>query len=639
MQQGLCEEARILKDVPAIVLDCHPEVRQCAYHGTALHVMKTDTRNALSINYPPFRYRKVFLYCPECKKCAELGAQVPWKYVPETPLLTRGKSPFAMDIVAKVGIMKYIDCMRREDISATLKKEYGCDICDGSLSDISKEFLVRVKCLHQMMIGQLSEEMAQGGGYILGIDGTGDGGGERILIIMDLLRDLVLLSERISSESKDNITPYVQTIKAQFGLPLASVCDMHLAMMNPLLEVMKGVALRVCHYHLFDDIGCDLMKEQYLRFRQLIINRKLRPYLVRLRKRLFQEIQEEGLDIGQIAKEMRYGIIRPGVTIAATMYAQVYDTLSWILRYHEDNHGMRFPFAYPYLSLYERAIDGLKAITRIRQNAARGNYSPKYLRDLETYLRDMLVENKVKGELLDLYASLKSSIKLFDELRSILHIPRDKTDIPRDKLIIRSNEDIGEMRAALMVFRDRLEVLAADGNHPQEQIILDHLDRYWPYIILDNAKVTINGEEVQIEIPRTSGGNETCFGMIKVSVRKRLGKKDIGRELDNYGDHFRYVHNLKNKEYVTMLCGSLDNLTTVFETIPPKMVADGLWSLQKRMIGYDITKGKRKEKPVTIEEISNGVNQVGTRVEEVMEWRKFYPPEMWGREPNGLLTL
>ena len=606
-------------------------------------MLKTETRAVKSTEYPPFRARKVHLYCPICKYGAS-SMQSPegtvtgssaWKYVPEVPLLTRGKSPFPMDVVARTGTMKFIECRRRDEIQEVLRVEHGVHASDGTITAMCMEFLARVKCLHVLRFDRLVEDIEAGGGYVLGIDGTGDGGSERIFAGLDLLRDWVLVSARIPSESEESMKPHLEPLRERLGLPRASVSDMATSMMNVLSNVMVGVPLRVCHYHLLDDIGEDLMRADYLALRKLVIDTGLQPYLKRLRRGLYHELEGEDVDISRAARDLRSRIVPQGLPLEACTKVQVYDVVSWVLRYHEDNHGMRFPYSVPYLNLCERCREGLEGITTIRETAAEGRLSPKYLRELESKLRAGLEGEDGESKALRARSdSVRRTHSLFERLRERLHIPREKGDIPRDKLIIRSNASIAEVRAGLEDFREELREMATDGEHPKERIVVDHLDKYWPHIVLENVVVEVDGEDVQIEIPRTSSGNESCFGMMKGDVRKRLGKKDIGRELNMYGDYLCYVQNLKSESYVSLMYGSLDELWRAFEEIPPEVVRDEMAVLRKRMKGYDVTKSGLRDERVGLEDILEGIETVREWIEHG-SWGEYIKPyELLGSNPT-----
>jgi len=640
MQDQLRLEANIFKDIENIIVDYYPEKEFCERHGIPNLVRKTDTRDVRDPSLPPFTARKVTTYCPLCEEEAKGTPLIAWKNVPVVAQLTRGNSPFSMDVVTKVGRMKFLDCMRRDDIQETLLKEHGVYASDGALSNMGMEFLARVKCLHEYRFNRIRKDIEAGGGYILGLDGTGDGGSDRILAEMDLLRDWVLKAARIPSESTENIKPHLMFLRKKLGLPLTGVCDLLSGMMTPFEAVMIGVPLKTCDYHFLDDIGRDLMEEDYMALRKQVIDSRCRSHLERLRKGMYHKAEKSGLDMGCIAGELRAGTVPRGLSLEACVEAQTYDVVSWMLRSHEDNKGMRFPYSLPYLNLYERCGKGLDIITAIRRMAVKGRVVPKDLLELESRLRDTLTgKDEAAVALRARAASVKRIYELFVELREKLHIPENRGDIPRDKLIIRSNEKIGEMRKGLELFREHLRELVKDGKHPKEKIVLDHLDRYWPNLVLDNVVVKVKGEVKVIGIPRTSGGNETLFGMVKTDLRKRLGKKDIGRELNNYGDYLCYVQNLKKDDYVSLICGTIEDLPRAFERLPTKMVKKEMALLRKRMKGYDITNGGLRGKKVEIEEIQKGIVIVDARVDKVLEEEYIRPPELYGRQSNGNLTL
>jgi hypothetical protein len=640
MQETLREEAELFKDIEDILVNFYPDQEFCEIHGTKLLVMKTDTRGVRSKRYPPFTARKIFLYCPMCKLALKEKGESGWRYSPQISLLTRGKSPFSMDMVDQVGRMKFLECERRDDIRTEIFKRFGFSVSAGSITAMGMEFLARLKCLHMLRFDRIVEDIKAGGGYILGIDGTGDGGSDRIFITMDLVRNWVLSAAKIPSESEDNMKPHVESLKEKLGLPLANVCDMAKGMMNVLTNVMLGVALRVCHYHFLNDIGSDLMRDEYMAVRKLIIDTKLQSYMTRLRKEMYHESMKEGIDISELAKELRSGTVPDGVPVEICAKVQTYDAISWMLRYHEDDSGMRFPFVQPYLNFYDRCRRGPEAVMAIRKMAANGWTSPKYLRDLESKIRDDLEgQNDTINELRAEIASLREGIALFEELRETLHIPKEKGDIPRDKLIVRNSEMIAKMRIELEAFRDRLRDNQNDGKNDKEKIVLDHLERYWPYIILDNITVNLKGKDVLIEIPRTSSEYESLFGSLKSDLRMRLGKKDIGYELNLYGDYLCYIQNLKSESYVSKMIGSLNDLPEALESIPPEMVRTEMELLKSRGIGYDITNSRSRGERVELDDILRGVEAVNKWIEGSAMDNQIGAIVSDEAQSNGFLTL
>ena len=630
-EKALHRDAELLRGVEDIIIDYCPDRSHCEVHGTPLLMLKTEMRDVRSIAYPPFTARSVQLYCPDCRSALEGTGGPDWKHAPNVRLLTRGKSPFAMDTVVRSGRMKFLENMRRNEIQETLEEEYGIHASDGALSAMSMEFLARVKCVHMLRFDRLVKDIMKGGGYVLGIDGTGDGDSDRIFAGLDAHRNWVLVSSKIPSESEESMRPHVEFLKERLGPPLTNECDMASSMMNVLSDVFPGVPLRVCDYHFLDDVGSDLMEDDYMAVRKLVISTKLQAHLAGFRKTMFHEL--EGVDIAGIARELRAGRVPSGLPLETCAKVQAYDIVSWILRYHEDNGGLRFPYSLPHLNFFDRCRDGLNVATSLRAKMAGGKMSPKYLRELESALRDV-VEGERGLALRRQVADLRRGHALFEELRERLRVPREKGDIPRDKLIIRSNVAIAEMRAGLEEFRESRRALAADGKHPRESLVVAHLDKYWSHIALDNVVVVVDGKEVVIEIPRTTSGNETCYGQMKADVRKRQGKKDTGRDLNMYGDYLCYVQNLKVESYVSLMYGSLDDMVQAFEEIPPEMLKAEVEVLRKRTKGYDVTNSGLREAPVGLDEITVGLKSLEEWITGASEGALPISAELLGLNPT-----
>jgi hypothetical protein len=142
-----------------------------------------------------------------------------------------------------------------------------------------------------------------------------------------------------------------------------------------------------------------------------------------------------------------------------------------------------------------------------------------------------------------------------------------------------------------------------------------------------------------IQVAPTSGGNDTCFGEIKGDIRKRLGKKDTGRELNRYGPYLGIIQNLKKEDYVNTMFGSWENIPKALSEIPKDIIDKKKNNFHEETKGYDITNNGIRGKHVKIEDIMTGIELVQERIEEVKLKQTFYPPELYGKKSNGFLTL
>ncbi|MDO9537619.1 MAG: hypothetical protein Q7J68_04810, partial [Thermoplasmata archaeon] len=61
--------------------------------------------------------------------------------------------------------------------------------------------------------------------------------------------------------------------------------------------------------------------------------------------------------------------------------------------------------------------------------------------------------------------------------------------------------------------------------------------------------------------------------------------------------------------------------------------------LRKRMKGYDVTNTNSRGNNVELDDIIKGVETVEKRIDVVLLEEYLRPPELYGRQSNGLLTL
>lgn len=630
-------------------IDLYPMVDHCPICYRDLNKVKTTFRNAKYTGLGSFRVRQIYLHCPihPYLSSIEKDTVLLRKYGPQLPEHNRGKSPYGMDVVCFVGIEKFLYCKRREQIQELAQERYGLSLSDGTVTNLGVEFLLRLAYYHKQHFSRLVEDIHKGGGYILGIDGTSDGESDKLFLGMDLIRDWVLISEDLPAESSEFISPLLKALNLQIGFPLAVVCDKGSGIERALKDEMPDeVPIRNCDYHFLKNVGSALMEDTYRLFQKAMVDSGIQAYLTRLRKDLYLDAKNNGIDIAAYAKMVRDKQVPKDAPSSHVIMSETYDCISWILRFSEDNNGLRFPFSLPDLNLYLRCKHGYDAIVATRKMATADMKSPKYLRELELKLTGILSGHTTtktgSGRNITiewLSTDLLNRYALFEQLRTILNIPKEKGDIPRDKLLINSNRRISEMRSKLETFRQGLQAITGDAAQTREQVIVSYLDKYWPHIVMNNIEIEVNDETRILEIPRTSGGNDTCFGEIKSDIRKRIGKMDTGRELNRYGPYLGLVQNLKKEDYVRIMFGSWDLIPQKLSKTPKWIMVGEKKKYQDFVKNYDITNTGLRSSSVSIEEIMEGISIYHECVEEKRWMETFCPPDVCERAPNGLLTL
>jgi len=582
-------EARLLEGIVPVI-DFYPEPLP-DIPVTELCVLKTTTRTMRTIRHGTFIARQIYLYHPDHKYIDGEKKKIKKYTSQQFQVMVRGKSCFTMDVVCDVGMLRFLKNKSREETQEEIYRKHGLVLSTGTISNLALEFLIRFEKYHTQQFNRLVDAMKKDGGYILGADGTGDGGSDRILLLMDLLKGWALVCDVIPSEKETYITPLLDDLVERAGRPLAFLRDMGQGLCKAGKTLPHGVPTKECDYHFTRDVGRDMMTNHYQEFRRVMIRLKVRSDLVRLRKRLNHDAKSRSIDPRRIMQSLRRN--EPVEDIEAAVLTETYHTISWILNYHEDAHGRRFPHSLPWLYLYERCHQGRDAVYEILSTAETVNSSVEYLNEFQRII-EKISRDKTADVLTNLKYRIKKGFDIFSELREILKISENKSDIPRDQLLI-SGEEALDMEDELKKFRDRLSAAVEKGAcTPEEKIMLDHLIRHWDGLIYPNLTVIVNGEEKKVAVPRAISLVDARFSQVKAGIRKRTGKKDTGYELNRYGKVLCLIQNLHSEEYVNVMFGSIEHLSNTLGDLPKEEVDKAITKFREAQCRYDITNAKGK---------------------------------------------
>jgi hypothetical protein len=125
---------------------------------------------------------------------------------------------------------------------------------------LGKKFVVYLALAHRQSAPRLKAVMLAQGGYILHLDGTSEGDGPTLMSSLDAISQIVLGSVKVPSEKAEQLIPFLQAIKARYGVPIAAVHDMGVGILAAIKEVFPGVPDFICHFHFLRDVGKDLLE-------------------------------------------------------------------------------------------------------------------------------------------------------------------------------------------------------------------------------------------------------------------------------------------------------------------------------------------------------------------------------------------
>ena len=325
-----------------------------------LHVQKTTaTKTVVTMDIVAFYAKETVLFCPHDKKnffSDQLRSLVP-----------RGGT-FGFDVIVEVGLALFVHCRNNIKIMMALAAE-NVFISEREVSYLGRKFINYLALAHRQSQPGLRYLMTRRGGYILHVDGTCEGDSPNLFCGLDEISELVLDTIKIPSEKKEQLVPFFQRIKDQYGEPKALVHDMGRGIIAAVEEVFPGVADFICHFHFLRDLGKDLMLDEYTTLQKHLRKFKVRPLLRQRAKYLEQKINPACQSIDEIIVSIKSGSWQTS-SFENIPLITTYALIQWIFEYPRQSSGYGFPFDRPHLDFY-----------RYLQNAHLDKYLEKLFAD------------------------------------------------------------------------------------------------------------------------------------------------------------------------------------------------------------------------------------------------------------------
>jgi hypothetical protein len=467
------------------------------------------------------------------------------------------------DLMVWVGLKRYLDYRQREEIRTRLREKHAIELSSGEVSRLARQFSDYLSRLHYSRAEPLKAALASDGGWPMHVDATGENGRGTLFVVMAGWKKWVLGSWKIATERCELILACLQDTVQRFGAPCAAMRDLGRAVTPAIealvLELDTDIPVFACHQHFLADIGKDLLEPCHSELRGFFRRTKTRPKLGSL-------VRELGRKIGEHIDESRQAVLqwqsmaeanhkipegRNGLAVVRTM-------AQWTLDYKADSTGLDFPFDRPYLDFYNRCSIGLRAIEAYLRIA------PDDREVVGVMKRFYRILGAVSGQVpgLQIVQRIRRRAALFDELRNQLRLASNEPEQESEDDLNIMREDFDKWITELKERRPK--------RGPSKDIrnaidtILTHVDTHgnnlWGHAIV-LPEYAAGGIRL---VARTNELLENYFKKIKHLERRRSGRKNLTQDLEHFPASAALVHNLKDAEYVSIVCGSLDNLATAF---------------------------------------------------------------------------
>jgi hypothetical protein len=145
-----------------VLVEAEETRQRCSVCGGATRVKKTWVRTGVTLNHGTFRLRQKVRVCasgcPGSKRTSALTGLVPPRGV------------IGYDVMAYVGLERFLHYRQREEIRASLAADHGILLSSGEISVQARRFLAYLERLHQASAPRLRAALAADGGWPLHID-------------------------------------------------------------------------------------------------------------------------------------------------------------------------------------------------------------------------------------------------------------------------------------------------------------------------------------------------------------------------------------------------------------------------------------------------------------------------------------
>ena len=475
--------------------------------------------------------------------------------------MVRPHQRFGYDLIVHVGICRYVRGLQREETRDELRNDHGIELSAGTISALCDRFLSLLEALHLLRSPYL--RAAMGTGYPLHLDATCESGKGGLLVCLDGWRGWVLIAARIDSENPDQMKPVVEKTVSLFGDPVATVRDMGEGgsiAVEPLRN--RGIPDLICHYHFLAAVGDKLFDQPYSVLRNTLRVLRVRPDLRQVAREL-REYRNNPKHLGKFGS----GVVRP----------ELMALVHWIL---EADSVKEAP--YPF------SLTHFEFVRRFRQAQARADeWVPcprseperRVVRHLTGAVgrleRDKRISNSMQ--------QIEQNWSAFCELRDVLRIhsaelPRADVRGERQRLLpLAEHERLQEIKLAVDRYHAQLHDHAVPGSKSlpgsAQAIIVKYLDRYRHLLFGHPTRRDEAGNIVAI-VARTNNAIEHFFGLQKQRLRRRVGRANLGRDLQQQPAQAALAANLRHADYVRVLCGSLENLPAAFADLEACAIND-----------------------------------------------------------------
>ena len=447
------------------------------------------------------------------------------------------RSFHSFDLIVRIGTLRYVQHKQVNEIQDHLR---GLNIPDRTISWLCRIFLRYVLAVHIDSAPVIRSILSGNGGYILMLDGTGQNG-PMVMQMRDGWSGIHLLSCSVRSENEGEIVPRLLLLRKMFGTPVACVRDMGSGVTKSLKIAFPDTYSILCHFHFLRAEGRKLFEPLYPKFRSRVdrmgIKKRLRHFM-----RAIERGTYDGRDASLAMKLCRY-----------------------IFDYKKDAHGLSYPFSLPMLDFYTRCENVRKGLA-IRVDLSgmrRGEPLKRLFVMLEMFHASL-------GDSVHYHASLLTrQRRWFNRIRMVLRYRNGPVPLNSKHNVSEMELERGRTKLDWLISLMDGEVRSSGERELRKTLLSvkrDLTDRR-DELFAPNALVTVKGKSIVRPVTRTISSEESEFRKLRRHNRRIKGNSHVDSEVQEEGVAMLILENMKNKEYVKAVYGSLSKLPERFAIV------------------------------------------------------------------------
>ena len=237
----------------------------CPFCGSKLKVSYLTIVKNITTLTGKLRVKHTVKECPNpaCSSSNSNAKPTPRRFQSEEFLmLSLPKCILGLDITLFIGFQMYFQ-------HKSLNKVWEILQISGVTMNIStvyrqyQKFLIFLEGVSNDKITELQELFNKKGGYIIAIDAVRVKDSPPLFVCRELTTNQTLKTRLLKSESENEISPFLQELKEQFGEPIAIVSDMSHGISKAVANVFPKTKHQYCQFHFLKNLGKALLENDY----------------------------------------------------------------------------------------------------------------------------------------------------------------------------------------------------------------------------------------------------------------------------------------------------------------------------------------------------------------------------------------